>query len=116
MRTQENLWGTVIDDLQPYLRGHIEGQDFPSGMSAIEICEVEQGLFLLCFVIPQAPAKALWALLIGYSFATDEFSDEQRRQTGIARHILLHYKSFAPLGTSVRAVSKSKRTNPSLRR
>jgi pPIWI RE three-gene island domain Z len=96
MRTKDNLWNTLSAELKPHLGGDLEGQDSRSGLGANEICEIELGLYLLTRVAPQMPAKSLWVLLTGYPFAAPEYlrmSKEQRQQVGVARHILLHFKS-----------------------
>lgn len=96
MRTKENLWKDLINGLKPHLSGDIEGQDSQSGLSIPEIGQVELGLFLLSTVAPRTPARALWVLLTGYPFASPEvlqMNAEQQRKVGIARHILLHFKS-----------------------
>ncbi len=96
MRTKDNLWEPIEKELKRYLTNATEGDNSSNDLSIVEICEVELGLFLLHAVMPYAHAKALWVLLIGYDFAIPQYlqlSEAQRRQIGIARHILLPYKS-----------------------
>src|SRR5260221_11252321 len=99
VRIKNDLWKGLSADLVPYLdnmSGSKAGKVSPSEANLADICEVEFGLYLLSTVTPQAPARALWVLLIGYPFAIEEIltlSEEQRRLIGTVRHILLHFKS-----------------------
>lgn len=96
MRTKDNLWNRLISELKPHSKSLNSEQENPGGLSITEIGEIELGIFLLSAVAPQMRVQALWVLLTGYPFAAPEYlqmSAEQRQQVGIARHILLHFKS-----------------------
>ncbi len=99
MRIKNDLWKDLSADLAPYLdaaSGRNAGKATAGQMDVEDLCEVELGLNLLAAVTPQAPARALWVLLLGYPFAIEEMlnlSEEQRRLVGTVRHILLHFKS-----------------------
>src|SRR5258706_358194 len=85
VRIKNDLWKDLSAGLAPYLNntsGGKAGKAPSSATNIADICEVEFGLYLLSTVTPQAPARALWVLLIGYPFAIEEMlnlSEEQRR-------------------------------------
>ncbi len=61
-----------------------------------DLCEVELGLYLLSEVAPSEPARSLPTLLTGYQLplANGGWTDERQRLVGVARHVLLHFKSL----------------------
>ncbi|HVB22599.1 MAG TPA: hypothetical protein VNG51_11680 [Ktedonobacteraceae bacterium] len=99
MRIKDELWSDLKASLASYLdstTGKKAGNEPARRFGAVDICEVEFGLYLLSEVTPQAPARALWVLLVGYPFAIAELqglSNEQQRLIGVVRHILLPFKS-----------------------
>jgi hypothetical protein len=96
MRTKDHLWKKLTRELKPYLVSSIGETGNTRDLRVIEVCEVELGITLQQEVSAQASLKVLPALLTGYPFRIPEYlqmSEKQRQQIGIARHILLHYKS-----------------------
>jgi len=92
MRSTSGLW----EKLEKELKKHLKGVDTFESLGAKQICEVELGLYLLSQIAPNAPARALWVLLTGYTFPLPELqclSKKQRSMWSIVRHILLHFKN-----------------------
>jgi hypothetical protein len=60
------------------------------------LCEVELGLYLLGVVAASEPARSLPALLTGYQLPLHDggWTTQRRRCVGIARQLLLHFKSL----------------------
>ncbi len=99
MRTKRKLWGSISSTLSTHLnrpphekakRGRERQLDGEA------ICEVELGLYLLSYVLPDVPVQSLWVLMAGYDFPLADLqslSADQRRCIGTVRHILLHFKS-----------------------
>lgn len=92
MRSTYDLW----EHLEKALKKHLKDADTINSLGAKQICEVELGLYLLSQLVPNAPAKALWVLLTGYTFPLPELQSLSRKQRdiwNIVRHILLHFKN-----------------------
>lgn len=64
-------------------------------VSPVIFCDIELGLYVLSQLVPEAPAHALWVLLTGYPFSvlSRNWSPEQHRMLGNARHILTQFRS-----------------------
>lgn len=83
-----------LKNLSKELASHIDGDI--QELEALDICEIELGLSVISTILPDTPVRALWVLLTGYPFATDELlhlTSEQIHYIGITRHILLRFKN-----------------------
>lgn len=80
--------------LLPHLR-----KAWPASLTEVGpgfLLDIELGLYLLARLVPAEPAQSLWTLLAGYPLlhgSLREWNEDQRRQIGIGRHLLLHFKS-----------------------
>lgn len=62
-------------------------------------CDIELGLYALSQMLPDEPARALWAPLTGYPFAeitAREWSNDKQRMLARLRHLLPFYRSAVP--------------------
>lgn len=65
-------------------------------LNIARFCDIELGLYLLSQLAPDTSAHSLWVLLTGYPFPLPEaenWSPEQQRMLGNARHILTQFRS-----------------------
>lgn len=66
------------------------------GLTLPKFCDIELGLYLLSELAPGVRADSLWVLLTGYPFPIPEsqqWTEEQQRMLGNARHILSSFRS-----------------------
>jgi pPIWI RE three-gene island domain Z len=63
-----------------------------TGLSAVEVCEVELGLYLLAQIDAQQSPLSLWPILTGYQFFTTQ-SETQSQMIFQARHFLHSFRS-----------------------
>src|SRR5262249_23247552 len=63
-----------------------------TGLSAIEVCEVELGLYLLTQLDAQQSPLSLWPILTGYQFFTTQ-NETQSQMIFQARHFLHSFRS-----------------------
>lgn len=69
--------------------------DRKSPLTAGQICDIELGLFLWEQISPGKDCSFFWVVLTGYQFATvtQNWTDELRKSTAVARYYLRYYKS-----------------------
>jgi hypothetical protein len=78
-----------------------------TGLSAIEVCEVELGLYLLRQIDEQGSPLSLWPVLTGYPFLTTE-SEIHRQMIFQARHLLHGFRSHYAWKTALERYIKVK--------
>lgn len=81
-----HAWSKPLrDDLKDRLRD--------ANIAPHAFCATELGLHLLHTTMPQAPARALWALLIGFPFPGLPESGDDARAIAVARMLLPEFRS-----------------------
>lgn len=85
MRDRHAWSRPVRDDLTKRLRD--------ADIAPHAFCATELGLHLLHTTMPQAPARALWALLIGFPFPGLPESGDDARAIAVARMLLPEFRS-----------------------
>lgn len=85
MRDRHAWSKPVRDELKDRLRA--------ADIAPHDFCATELGLYLLHTTMPQEPARALWALLIGFPFPGLPESGDDARAIAVARMLLPEFRS-----------------------